>query len=175
MDVLCKLHETGRRGRAALSLKAWMQWCSCPPEVFLAALHEIATTEVGFVEVGGCDIRSGVTLPHMDVTAMVTVSNRRMIRESKARESDRLRQQKHRTDPARHAVGHGSVQDGHTVPSSSSSSSPSHWEPPNPLVKGAVLSRSDDEPEKTRPGGLAGLSDALRELFAGKLQPDDGH
>src|SRR5689334_10945331 len=132
MDMLCKLHEAGRRGDVAMPLQSWLAWCGCPQEVFLAAARDISLTEVGQISIGHCDMSQFVTLYHDDVTVIVTVRNRRMLRESKVRESDKLRQQSSRASRTSHALRHAPVPECHTVPSSSSSSSLSHWEPPNP-------------------------------------------
>lgn len=170
MDLLCKLHESGRRGEATMPLQSWLAWCGCPQEVFMAAARDIALTEVGTVAIEHCDMSQVVTLYHDDVTVLVTVKNRRMVRETKARDSDKFRQQRSRESRACHTPSHATVTAPNPLPSSSSSSSLSHWEPPNPLSNGAPLSRSDDEPDTLRPpGGLARLSNEMRELFTKKL------
>jgi len=166
MDLLCKLHESGRRGEVTLPLASWLQWCSCPQDVFFAAAQDIVVTEVGMIAVSGCDIRASVTLYHDDVTVLVTVKNRRMLRESKARESERLRQQKSRKSRAGHVDGHASVLECHTAPSSSFSSSPSHWEPPSPPLARCVTDQDDPERgDAQRAGRLGRLSESLKGIF----------
>lgn len=167
MDMLCKLHEAGRRGDVAMPLQSWLAWCGCPQDVFLAAARDISLTEVGTISIGHCDMSQFVTLYHDDVTVIVTVRNRRMLRESKMRDSDRLRQQSSRASRASLAARHAPVQQSHTVPSSSSS--PSHWEPPNPLTKGAVTAPREEEGNRKRDGLMTRMSGTLREVFSRQL------
>lgn len=166
MDLLCKLHESGRRGEATMPLQSWLSWCGCPQEVFWVAMRDIALTEVGVVTVGHCDMSQFVTLYHDDVTVLVTVKNRRMVRETKYRESERLRQARHREKRPSHESSHGGVQHSTPAPSSSFSSSPSHWVPPNPPSEQEGMSRQEEPlDDERKAGGLARLSGELRDLF----------
>ena len=175
MDMLCKLHEAGRRGDVSMPLQSWLAWCGCPQDYFLAAARDISLTEVGVITVSGCDMSQSVTLYHDDVTAIVTVKNRRMVRESKVRESDKLRQRSSRASRASHASSNAPVQQSHSVPSSSFSSSPSHWEPPNPLTKVAVTASSEEDGNQRRDGVMTRMSGTLKQLFGqhlGVKEPD---
>lgn len=165
MDMLCKLHESGRRGEVTMPLQSWLAWCGCPQEVFMAAARDISLTQVGSITLGDCDMSHFVTVYHDDVTVLVTAKNRRMLRETKARDSDKLRQQKSRESRAGHTASHATVTAQNSLSSSSFSFSPSHWEPPNPLTKGACVTPADEDSERRVKGILEHVSDGLREIF----------
>lgn len=172
MDLLCKLHESGRRGEVTMPLASWLQWCGCPQDHFLAAIRDVALTEVGVVLCDGGDMSRDVPDGPLYVPNMVTVKNRRMVREKTTREYERLKKQNQRRPQSSPQSCPAAVPTCPAAPSSSFSSSPSDWEPPNPLVKGGGLS-PDGECEGMGGGGsgLARMSDALKALFMPHLNP----
>ncbi len=102
IQILCKLHLAKLRGRATRDLAAWARVIGCQPAEADRLLHEIRSSDC-----------ANVTFRD----AGVTVVSRRMERERKKREADKLRQRQWR---ATHD-GHKKV----TIPSSSSSSTAS--------------------------------------------------
>lgn len=153
MDILCLLHESGRRGKMTLTMEQWLRWVTCPQALFEQSLQEIHEQEVG-----------DVTFGHNQVTPYVTVENRRMSREEKSRKDDRLRKQRER--------GHGHVTGNvtppvtrfSTAPSSSSSSSSSSSD--DYLLKSLSGQKVDKEQAETI---LKSLSPTLKKLMADKV------
>lgn len=86
MDLLCAMHESSRSGKVTGSLQQLTQVARCTTAEMSRAIEELKATKT-----------ADVTVHHENVT----VINRRMFRDAKKRESDKLRQQRHR--------GHGSV------------------------------------------------------------------
>lgn len=177
MDILCRLHESGRRGEMTLPLSAWISWCSCPQDVLEAAFREIAGTEVGIIRVNQTDLFASVPFGPLDVPLYVTVVSRRMVREEKYRESERLKKKRQRCPADVPPSVPFNVLACPPVPSSSSSSSSSDENPPTPLARGVLAAPGEEESDRPdraegtmRSGrGFTALSSGLREIFAGKL------
>lgn len=168
MDMLCRLHESGRRGEITLPLASWLSWCSCSQESFEAAMQEISLTEVGTILVNGGTCPAIVAMSPGLVPVLVTVKSRRMMREEKTRQYEKLRKRAQRSPaPVPDAVP-VEVHDSPPVPSSSSSSSSSDENPLNlPLRASGTAPPAEDEGQQ--PSGLARLSGELRGLFERKL------
>lgn len=172
MDILCRLHESGRRGQMTMPLSSWLSWCSCPQDVLEAAFQEISLTEVGIILVDSYAFSVSVPLCPIAVPSLVTVKSRRMMREEKSREDEKLRKQRQRRPAAVPGSVPPNVQACPPVPSSSSSSSSSDEYPLSPPTRGIVSAPrgSDSDRDSLRDGkGFRGMSDGLRELFGSKL------
>lgn len=83
IELLCAMHDNGRTGIITGTIKELAQICRCNATQMRAALHQLGTSKTAHV-----------TLGHAGSNAKITVVNRRMQRELKAREQARLRQQR---------------------------------------------------------------------------------
>jgi hypothetical protein len=162
MDILCLLHESGRRGHMELDLQKWVRWCGCPQDVFLTSLDEIEEQEV-----------ADVTKRNNDVTLYITVKSRRMTREEKARNNNNERQTKHRHNGTVTPPVTARVTEKYRAPSSSSSSSssPSDGNPLYPPSRGTDVSHENGTVGPEAIGRvLSGLSPRLKELMRDKIE-----
>ncbi len=180
MDVLCKLHESGRRGEVAIPLLSWLAWTGCDQDLFLTAAVDIAVNDVGIVHFDGVDARGhfgdmsrNVPSCPVNVPVMVTVKNRRMVREQNTREYERLKKEKQRVGKTSPRQSRAGVPNCPPVPSSSSSSSSEKERiPPNPPLPGGTATMSRDiRVGGKRVGGLVRLSEGLKKIFYAHLDP----
>ena len=98
IDLLCFLHDTEPRGSATLTIRQWASKLVVNQDTFTACLSEL-------VEMGVCN---SVTLGN----GHVTVESRRITREQKRRESDRMRkarERSHESVTVQSHDGHGDI------------------------------------------------------------------
>ncbi len=81
-DIICMLHSSSTRGRMTLPVVGWARVMGASVDQAEAVLTELEMMQVADIERGG--------------NGDVTVSSRRMLRESITREQTRLRVQRHR-------------------------------------------------------------------------------
>jgi hypothetical protein len=124
LQFLLFAHSDGATGRKTLRSDAWTRALGCTQEELKNSITEIAKTEVGIVEVNGQKIDDVTTCPKLSqgILCDVTLINRRMEREYKKRENDRLRKQSQRESQQCHS----------NVPSRTRAGTPSPSPPPSP-------------------------------------------
>ena len=89
MDLLCAMHESGQRGQLRGTNDQLARLARCQPAELAQALTELQTSGAAVV-----------TQRNENVTGLVTVGNRRMQREEKAREQTRKRVSEFRRNAA---------------------------------------------------------------------------
>lgn len=116
IDLLVYMNEAKPRGTISWTLDQYARFLSVSRETAFEVLLELQNTQVADVEpkLAECDI----SVTRNALSQNVTVTSRRMRRDDKIKESNKLRQQRHRVNAKRNASSHG--------PSSSSSISNSN-------------------------------------------------
>lgn len=165
MDMLCRAHESRTRGKVTLTIDEWAQWCACGQLEILAAEAELRRHGIGLVS-------KKLTHPNAKPNAYITVINRRMVREEKARINNTLRQKRFydHQKPNANLTGNltATKRQPNTVPSSSSSSS-------SDKTKILVAPSFGDNSGDKSGTGLTRLSEGLKAIFVGKLpQTNEG-
>lgn len=108
MDILCHLHESATRGSATLTLAQWAGWCGCPQGQFIESIEElqkagIATVTFRHTKITSISPKSSASTTdesngasNLPGNTLITVANRRMVREEHIRKSNALRQERFR-------------------------------------------------------------------------------
>lgn len=169
MDLLCRLHESGRRGEITLPLPSWLSWCGCEQDVFILCITEINVTEVGTILINGGTCPANVSMSLSCVPVLITVQSRRMLREEKMRQYEKLRKRlQRRAAPVSEAVP-VDVRGSPPVPSSSSLNPDPEEEkkknPPTPLMPVDISASRAKSAEAISAGGFTRISEALQMLF----------
>lgn len=84
MDILITLWNSKTRGKKTLTLTQWAGEIGKPPAEVALVIREIKACEI-----------ANLTLPNDLPNGLITIINRRMLREEKARQSNRIRQKRH--------------------------------------------------------------------------------
>jgi hypothetical protein len=143
LQFLLFAHSDGATGRKTLRSDAWTRALGCTQEEFKNSITEIAKTDVGIVEVNGQKIDDVTTCPKLSqgILCDVTLINRRMEREHKKRENDRLRKQNQRESQQCHSDVPSRTRAGTPSPSPSPSPKETPRETPKRIV-GPLTERS---------------------------------
>lgn len=126
-NIICVMQRAGGEGVLEGTIDGLARLFRCSPEELRSLLHEIGSNGVGEVICGPVTLMSQEGhrydggLSNGDVTGQVTVVSRRLQREYRARESNRLRQARHREKRQSNAAANKTAPG--TLPALKSSSS----------------------------------------------------
>ena len=131
MDLLSLMHENDQSGEIRGTVAGLSRVCRCSPDEMSAALNDLANTTTADVLIAGVKLIVNGDMSRKcpglspECPEQITVINRRMNREKKDREYERLRKQKQRTEEVR---PRSVPKKSRSLSSSSSSSSSSSYE-----------------------------------------------
>lgn len=94
-DILCELWHAPQRGTKTMTIEQWARAVGCSILEFDTALKEMKSQSISDIS---CDSNGNVTL-----------MSRRMIRDEKEREFNRIRQKNHRDKRLRNGVSNGEI------------------------------------------------------------------
>ena len=163
MRILCHLHLADLRGEDSRTLKGWAGILGTTIDEAAEVLQDLAEQRVADIR-SDRDMSRDVTFCPSDVTAQYTVVCRRMARERKEREGNRMRKRRERSKKTGGVECHGKV----TSPSATASASASAKHPPTPQKRGADTA-SKNEPDTAKPETPATDRNARRQVQARSL------